>query len=100
MDCVKNSRYSVFINGRPRGRIQASKGLRQGDPLSPFLFLLVSEVLSSLITNLHMKSLYEEFKIEKDNIHVHLLQFADDTLIFCKFDEDMLRNLRKTLENF
>ena len=47
-----------------------------------------------------MKSLYEGFRVEKDNVHVPLLQFADYTLIFCKLDEDMLGNLKKTLEIF
>ena len=38
MGCITKPKYSVFINGRPRERILASRGIRQGDPLSPFLF--------------------------------------------------------------
>lgn len=96
MGCVSNPKFSIFI----RGRIQASRGIRQGDPLSPFLFLLVSEVLSGLLSRLHEKGKYEGFVVGKDVVHVSVLQFADDTLIFCKYDDDMLENLRKTIELF
>ena len=94
---IKNPKYSVFINGRTRGRISASRGPRQGDPLSPFLFLSVSEVLSSLFSNLYKKETFKGFVVGKDKIHIPILQFADNTLLFCKFDEVMMENLRKTL---
>lgn len=50
--CVHNPKFSVYINGRPRGRIFASRGIRQSDPLSPF-FLIISEVLNILISQIH-----------------------------------------------
>ena len=84
MGCLKNPKFLIFINGKPRGRIIASRGIRQGDPLSPFLFLLVSEVLVAIINNLHFNGQYEGFLVGKDSIHLSLLQFADDTLLFCK----------------
>lgn len=46
------------------------------------------------------KGKFEGFVVGKDVVHVSLLQFADDTLIFCKYDDDMLENLRKTIEIF
>lgn len=100
MGRVKNPKYLVFINRHPRGRILASRGIGQGDPLSPFLFLLTSEVLSSFIHRLHKKEKFEGFTMGKEKIIVLLLQFADDTLIFCKYDDKMLENLRKTIELF
>lgn len=100
MGCVKNPKYSVFINGRPRGRILASTGIQKGDPLSLFLFLLISEVLSSFIDRLHKKGKFEGFLVGKEKVHISLLQFADDTLIFSKYDDEMLKNLRKTIELF
>lgn len=82
LGCVKNLRYSIFLNRRLGGRTLATKGIRQGDPLSSFLFILVSEVLDALIENLHQNGLYEGFVVGKDKIHVPILQFADYTLLF------------------
>lgn len=51
MACITTALYSVLINGEPHGHITPSKGLRQGDPLSPYLFLMCIEGLHGLIRN-------------------------------------------------
>ena len=73
MGCISNPKFSIFINGRSRGRILATRVIRQGDPLSPFLFLLVSEVLNALIARIYEKGKYEGFMVEKDRVHVSIL---------------------------
>lgn len=98
MGCITHPKYSIFINGRPGGWIQTTRGIRQGYPLSPFLFLLVSKVLSSLIARLHDRGVYEGFRVGRDKIHVSILQYADDTLIFCKDDDDMLAKLKEIID--
>lgn len=93
MGCITKTKFPIFINGRPRGRIFASRRIRQGDPLSPFLFLLISEVLGALLDKAHNNGIYEGFVVGKDRIHVSILQCADDTLLFCKYDDGMLDKL-------
>ena len=58
------------------------KGLRQGDPLSPYLFILVSEALVCLLKKADDLNLIEALHLGKTKVSLKHLQFADDTLIF------------------
>ena len=49
MVCVKTVTYSIMVNSEPQGLIHSTRGIRQGDPLSPFLYLLCTEGLHGLI---------------------------------------------------
>lgn len=73
----------VFINESPRGKVQASRGLRQGDLLPPFLFLLVVDVLSKLVSKWVVCNLIGPFEVGEDKIPFSRLRFADDTLFLC-----------------
>jgi hypothetical protein len=91
--CISSMRFSVLVNGSPYGFFGGSRGLRQGDPLSPllFVFVFVMEALSHMISAAVNGGLLEDFKVGNANFS-HLL-FAEDTLIFCSAHSSQLRHL-------
>uniref|UniRef100_A0A803QQM3 Reverse transcriptase domain-containing protein n=1 Tax=Cannabis sativa TaxID=3483 RepID=A0A803QQM3_CANSA len=97
--CVSTTSFSIFINGRVRGKFNGSRGLRQVDPLSPFLFTLIADVLGRMVDKAIDTESLSGFQIGKDDIQLSHLQFADDTLFFVK-DEASLQKLVKIVEAF
>ena len=84
MLCVKTVTYSILINGEPRGLIHPTRGIRQGDPLSPFLFLLCTEGFNGLIKHAERNwDIYGYSLCKRDPKLRHLL-FANDSLLFCR----------------
>lgn len=49
MECITTVSYSILVNGEPKGLIKPSRGLRRGDPLSPYLFLFCAEGLNAIL---------------------------------------------------
>ncbi|XP_058732609.1 uncharacterized protein LOC131604164 [Vicia villosa] len=74
---------SVLVNGSPTKEFAVGKGLRQGEPLSPFLFVLMTEGLTRLVKQSIMVGEFESFKI-RGCCEVDIIQFADDTLLVGK----------------
>ncbi|RVX11326.1 LINE-1 retrotransposable element ORF2 protein [Vitis vinifera] len=92
--CLSSSSFAILVNGNAKGWVKASRGLRQGDPLSPFLFTLVADVLSRLMIRAEETGITEGFLVGRDRTRVSLLQFADDTIFFSKASLDLLQNLK------
>jgi len=67
-----------------------SRGLRQGDPLAPFLFLIVAEGLAGLVRKAIKENLLRGVKVGRTEIECCMLQFVDDTLFMC---EDSYSNI-------
>ena len=83
MTCVKTVSYSFLLNGAPQGKVIPSRGLRQGDPLSPYLFILCTEVLSDLCTKAQVNGSLPGIRVARASPLVNHLLFADDTMFFC-----------------
>ena len=78
----------MLFNGAPLKPFKMERGLRQGDPLSPFLFVIMAEVLNKSMQRAVSLGLVKGLQIGSDDIQLTHLQFADDTLVFCEADMD------------
>ncbi|CAJ2631177.1 unnamed protein product [Trifolium pratense] len=97
--CVFNSSMSVLVNGSPTEDFSVSKGLRQGDPLSPFLFLIAAEGLARLMQKAVDIGSFHSYKVS-DALQFHTLQFADDTIMIGEGNWDNLWTLKTVLRSF
>lgn len=97
MRCVTSVSYSVLVNGVPFGKILPSRGIRQGDPMSPYLFLNVAEGLSSLISQAAVGNRLSRVPISARGYKLSHLFFADDSLLFCRASMEEWENLFQVL---
>ncbi|XP_023639555.1 uncharacterized protein LOC111830929 [Capsella rubella] len=84
MFCISSVEYRVLINGQPQGSITPGRGLRQGDPLSPYIFILYTEVLIANIRKAEGAKKLSGIKVANKSPPISHLLFADDSLFFCK----------------
>ena len=99
-ECISTTSFSVGLNGNPHGFFDGTRGLRQGDPLSPFLFVLVMEVLHIGYLQLIEQDMQFTYHWKCELARVFQLGFADDLLLFCRADLDSVRVLKVGLDRF
>ncbi|KAK2398440.1 putative mitochondrial protein [Trifolium repens] len=95
--CVESVDYSVLVNGEKVGPVIPGRGLRQGDPLSPYLFILCAEGLSSLIDRAEATGDNTGTSICRGAPRVTHLLFADDCFLFFKACERQTQNMKNIL---
>ena len=91
---------SVIINDSPTEPFKIERGLRQGDPLSPFLFVLVAEALNKLLHRAVKEGIVEGIELGRQGIFLTHLQFVDDTILFAPPKKEILLNLKRVLQCF
>lgn len=97
---ISNIHYSISLNGSSFGYFKSSRGLRQGDPLSPILFIISQDVLSRNLSKAFDTGLISHYLIGKGNMNITHLFFADDSLIFANSTPSGLNNLIRLIQSF
>ena len=100
MMCVTTVSYSVLINGEPKGRIVPSRGLHQGDPISPYLFLLCAEGLSAMIKKEEREGHQRGIAVCRGAPRISHLLFTDDSIVFCRATWEECDRVLKVLEDY
>ncbi|XP_074316088.1 uncharacterized protein LOC141652482 [Silene latifolia] len=99
MKCITSPHFSLAVNGGVEGFFKGQRGLRQGDPLSPYLFVLAMKVLSRLLRKLPT---HPGFSYHPKCVQLHLthLVFADDLLVFTRGDLPSVKAVATCLNEF
>ena len=78
----RTSSIFVLVNGSPTTEFKPMKGLKQGDPLTPFIFLIAAGGLAGVVRQAEEKMLGDSNEVGEGRVKVSMLQYADDTLFF------------------
>ena len=100
MQCVSTVTYLFLINDSVLGNVQPQRGIRQGDPLSPYLFILCVEVLSGLCTAAQNSGDLTGMKVARQCPRINHLLFADDTMFFVRADLRSCYTLNAILKDY
>lgn len=84
MWCIRSVQHKVLINDQPKGHIIPNRGLRQGNPSSPYLFILSTEALIANVRKAKKEKTLTRLKVARESLAISDLLFADDSLFFCK----------------
>lgn len=91
--CIFKNSMLTLVNGSPTKDFRVERGLRQGDPFSPFLFTLVVEGLVGLVQKAAENGGFKGYKVNSE-LEINLLQFADDTVIMGKGFQNNLWSIK------
>ncbi|GER32750.1 RNA-directed DNA polymerase (reversetranscriptase)-related family protein [Striga asiatica] len=100
LSCISYPSFSFNLNGTVCGYVTASRGIRQGDPLSPYLFIIVSELFSAYLQHKITINQFSGIRISQNGPMLSHLLFSDDALVFCKADEDHATLLLEILHKY
>lgn len=100
MSCVESVSYSFLINGTPMGSVKPSRGIRQGDTLSPYLFILCTEVFSSMCDKALLDGSLPGIRVSRGSPQINHLLFADDTMFFCKSSPSSVSTLLRIMRTY
>ena len=98
MECITTVSYSILVNGEPKDLFRRSRGLRQENPLSPYLVLFCAKVLNAILREAALKEEIQGFSICRNGPKLNHLFFPDDYLLFCKASLLKCEKIQELLE--
>lgn len=98
--CLQSSRASVIINGSPTDEFEISKGVRQCDPLSPFLFIITMEGLNVALMEARDKGIFNGVQLPNNGPILTHMFYIDDALVAGEWSRSNLKNLARILRCF
>lgn len=100
MLCATIMTYSFKLNDAPVGYVQLGMGVRQGDPLSPYLFVMCTKGLSALVTRAESLGALQGIKVGRGAPSIHHLFFADDSFLFAMGTLDECMSVKHVLDMY
>lgn len=97
MACVSTIQFTLLVNGSITQNFNPSKGLRQGDLLSPYLFLMCSNILSLALIKAEENQDLKDVKLGRNGLSFTHLLFVDDSLLFFRKDDKSLEAIKRIL---
>ncbi|XP_060210552.1 uncharacterized protein LOC132637489 [Lycium barbarum] len=97
---IANNWYSILLNGQAHGFFHSTRGVKQGDPLSPALFILYAEVLSRALNSLFENNDFRSYGMAKWSANLNHLAYAYDTIIFSSTDARSLELIMEVLHAY
>jgi len=98
--CMESATILVLVNGSPTKEFKPKRALRQGDSLVPFLFLIVAEGLIGMVREAKRARMFNGFEVGLPRVQVDVLQFADDTIVFCTPSYNNVLTIKAILRSF
>jgi len=98
--CMESATVSVLVNGSPTEEFKPTRGLRQGDLLAPFLFIVVVEGLAGLVRQANKANLLSGVKTGREKVELSILQFADDNLFLYEESRSNVVTMKAILRRF
>lgn len=100
MHCIETPRMSVLWEGRNLEWFKPERGIRQGDAISPYIFVLGSERLGHIITEVVNHGTWKGINVTREGPNISHLFFADNMVLFTEAMEDQIKTIMDCLNNF
>lgn len=92
--------FSILLNGVPTTTFSATRGIKQGDPISPFIFILAAEGLGRYFKKEMRERRIKGLRLWGNDLPITHQQFVDDIMLFCEVSIREVRNVKRTLKLF